>query len=164
MKRLVLPLFLILCSTLSSQVVLERDINEQPAPSNPANFIQLGANIYFEADDGINGSELYKYDLITEAAELIANIRPYEDGNNISELVALNGKVYFNAYDGVGSKPYLYVHDPVDNSTQRLTDNNNDENLNLLISFKEFKGINITIAQPIITYILINLSFQNEFS
>ena len=127
MKRFVLPLFLILCFNLFSQVVLERDINEQPAPSDPTNFIQLGTNIYFEADDGFNGSELYKYDLITETAEIVANIRPYEEGNNITELVTFDGKVYFNAYDGVGVKPYLYVHNPADNSTQRVIDSNNDD-------------------------------------
>ncbi len=113
--------------SLNAQVILERDINQEPAPSEPLYFAELDNVLYFRADDGIHGDELYQYDLATGTAELVANVRPFEVGASISEVVALAGKIYFNARDGIGSSHYLYVHDPADGSVQRLADADNEE-------------------------------------
>ena len=39
------------------------DLNAGPASSNPAEFIQLGTNVLFVADDGTHGSELWSASL-----------------------------------------------------------------------------------------------------
>lgn len=119
--------FTLLSFSLSAQVVLERDINQEPASSDPFAFSQLNDAIYFTADDGTHGRELFKYNTNLGTSELVANIRPNEVGSNINQTIAFNGKIYFNARDGSGSDSHLYIHDPVDNSTQRLVDVNNDD-------------------------------------
>ncbi|MFT5762849.1 MAG: ELWxxDGT repeat protein [Saprospiraceae bacterium] len=109
------------------ELVLERDINQEPASSNPDYIAELNNVLYFSANDGINGAELYQFDLSSETAELVANVRPFETGSLISEVVAFDNKIYFNARDGIGIDPYMYVHDPGDNSTQRLIDSQGAE-------------------------------------
>ena len=118
--------FLTLPAMMQAQVVLERDINQEPAPSDPSFFAELDNILYFRADDGINGEELYQFDLDTETASLVANIREYEEGSNISEVVAFNGKIYFNPR-ATGIDNYLYVYDPSDESVQRLMDSNGQD-------------------------------------
>ena len=121
-------LFLIICLPFShSQLVLERDINQEAASSSPVYAAQLGDAIYFAADDGVNGEELHKYDLTTQTASLVANIYPLQDGFSTYQVKAFDNKIFFNARDGGGLDRFLYVHDPSDNSTQRLVDNMNDE-------------------------------------
>jgi ELWxxDGT repeat protein len=118
---LLLP-FLFSYTILFSQLVLERDINQEAASSNPTSVAELNNILYFGADDGINGEEFYQYDLNTETAQLLANIRPYEAGSSIYGAVAFDNRIFFSARDGSGIDPYMYVHDPSDNSTQRLID------------------------------------------
>lgn len=121
-------LFLIICISFSqAQLVLERDINQEAASSSPQYAAYLDDAIYFAADDGINGEELYKYDLITQTASLVANINAYQDGFSTYEVKTFDNKIYFSARNGGGLDRFLYVHDPSDNSTQLLVDNMNDE-------------------------------------
>ena len=119
---------LIFFSFSKAQLVLERDINQEAASSSPTYAAQLGDAIYFQANDGINGEELYKYDLTSQTATLVANINAYQDGIGTYDVKAFNNKIYFNARNGIGGLDrFLYVHDPVDNSTQLLVDIMNDE-------------------------------------
>ena len=136
---LVLPLFFLLFPTLFSQVVLERDINQEPASSSPNYFCELDGVLYFGADDGVHGTELYQYDLASGTADLVANLRAYEDGNSISETIAFDGKVFFNARDNVGNDKHLYVFDPADLSTQRLMDSEGME-VTEPVNLFEFNG------------------------
>lgn len=110
----------------NGQLVLERDINQEAASSSPFYISELNNILYFRADDGIHGDELFQYNLATETAELVADIRPNEDGSSISEIIAFDNKIYFNAKDGIGIDHYLYVYNPADNSSQRLIDSNNN--------------------------------------
>lgn len=114
-------------STLLSQVVLERDINLEPASSDPFFFAELNGVLYFRADDGTHGEELYQYDLANETAQLVANIRPFEDSSPITEVFAFDNKIYFNARFGNGINIFLYEYDPSDGSVQRLSDSESTE-------------------------------------
>ena len=42
--------------------------------SNPSGFVQYGSNVYFSADDGTTGIELWRSDGVT--ATLFANLHP----------------------------------------------------------------------------------------
>lgn len=113
---------LMLITNLSAQLVLEQDINQEAASSDPFYFAELNGILYFSADDGIHGDELYQYQLSTGLASLAADVRPFESGSGISKVVAYDGKIYFPANNGMGSRKYMMVYDPADQSFDRLTD------------------------------------------
>lgn len=117
-------LFCFVMVSAQAQLVLERDINQEAASSDPYYAAELNGILYIAADDGIHGTELYQFDMTTSVASLVANVRPYEEGNSISQVIAFDNKIFYSAIDGSGSKPYLYVHDPVANTTERLRDTN----------------------------------------
>ena len=56
--------------------------------------------LYFAADDGINGAELWSYDK-TNGAVLIADIRAGSDSSNPNWLLVFKDKLYFAANDGI---------------------------------------------------------------
>lgn len=125
LKRLSLVwLFSMMAMTSQAQLVLERDINQEAASSDPYYVAELNGVLYLGADDGIHGTELYQFDMTSNTASLVANVRPFEEGNNISQVIAFDNRVFFSARDGSGSKPYLYVHDPIAQTTERLRDTN----------------------------------------
>ncbi len=141
--RILTTFFLLIVSSsfLNAQLVLERDINQEAASSSPTYAAHLGDAIYFQADDGINGEELYKYDLTTQTASLVANIHAYQNGIGTYQVKAFDGKIYFNARNGTGGLDrFLYVHDPADNSTQLLVDNMNNDlrNPNYMIEYNGY--------------------------
>lgn len=117
--------FFIFIASVNGQLALERDINTGPASSDPENFVVLGDYFYFRADDGLHGAELYRYNISTGIAELAADVRPYDDSSMPSYITSLDGKIFFRAFDGIGSIPYLMVYDPDDDSVVRFRDNNN---------------------------------------
>ena len=121
----VLPVFLLLHSIVFAQLVLEKDINQQAASSEPIYVAELDGMLYFRANDGINGEELYSYDLTSGEAQLIANLGSYDEGSNLSEITTLDGRIYFKARVS-GSTYYLYVYKPESNSVERVDDVNGD--------------------------------------
>ncbi len=111
-----------------AQLVLERDINLEAASSQPGGiFAELNNILYFVADDGIHGQELHQFDLSTNQSRLVSDVRPFEDGSGIYQVIAFANKIYFNANNGVGIHDYLHVYDPATQITSRLSDANNDE-------------------------------------
>lgn len=111
----------------SAQLVLERDINQQAAGSSPDYFAALNGVLYFKADDGFHGEELFSYNLSTGQAQLLADVNPNENSSGITQVVALAGKVYFDARDGSTSTKYLYVYDPISGGVERVEDANGEE-------------------------------------
>ena len=65
----------------------------------------MGTDVFFTADDGVHGRELWKTDGTTAGTVLVADLCPggaggiSSDGNN---LAGLGGKVFFQGNDGAG--------------------------------------------------------------
>jgi ELWxxDGT repeat protein len=66
--------------------------------SNPRDFAVLGDRLYFAADDGEHGRELWSYD--GQTASLFADINPGQYGSDVSELTVHNGQLFFSADNG----------------------------------------------------------------
>jgi ELWxxDGT repeat protein len=102
--------------------VLVKDINPsttppwnpggQPIPngSDPSNLTVLNGKLYFFADDGVHGRELWVSDGNTAGTNMVEDIDPgsagafgYNGGNGFTqpEMIASNGELFFNADDGV---------------------------------------------------------------
>jgi ELWxxDGT repeat protein len=83
------------------------DINPGPGSSFPAldgqgAYVGLNGTVFFRADDGTNGAELWKTTggLGTPGAQLVADINPTGDSFP-GELTAFNGALYFRALENV---------------------------------------------------------------
>lgn len=63
------------------------------------NLIVYNNYLYFTAEDGTNGRELYKMDN-TETVSLVNDFYPGATGSDPTNKVVLNGKLYFTADDG----------------------------------------------------------------
>jgi ELWxxDGT repeat protein len=124
--------------TTLGQVVLVRDINlgsdyGEPNSSFPYGFSSLftalNSKLYFTANDGVNGDELWVSDGTTAGTQLLANINPSRNSNGTpgsSEpqyLTEINNKFYFSADDGVNGRE-LWVSDGTTAGTQLIADLN----------------------------------------
>ena len=93
--------------------VLVKDINPGssysgfPYDSHPSSLTAVGGTLFFTADDGTTGQELWKSDGTAEGTVLVKDIRPgssnygYPYGSDAYELTAVGGTLYFTANDGV---------------------------------------------------------------
>ncbi|MEH2259270.1 ELWxxDGT repeat protein [Nostoc sp.] len=84
------------------------DLNSGSGSSNPSN-LTVGSNIlYFTANDGSTGSQLWKSDGTVANTTRLTNIN---SGNfNPANLTVFNNKLYFSANDGVKGRE-LWVYD-----------------------------------------------------
>ncbi len=68
--------------------------------SYPAGFTAFNSKLYFSADDGVNGRQIWTSDGTTAGTTRITNINTYLGyGLNPQELTPFNGKLYFSGAD-----------------------------------------------------------------
>jgi len=103
-----------------------------PASSYPSNFFEFNDKLYFSADNGKNGSELYVSDGTAGGTKLFADLNPGlndSGATNISapsDFVEFNEKMYFSAANEFGRE--LYVSDGTADGTQLVADISPGEN------------------------------------
>ena len=83
---------------LQAQVVLVEDINPSSS-SVPRSLTNVNGTLFFSADDGTNGDELWKSDGTAEGTVLIKDINLSGD-SGLSNLINVNGVLFFTANDG----------------------------------------------------------------
>ena len=110
------------------EVLLVKDIDPSNFGSSPYDFIEFNGKLYFSADDGENGRELWVSDGTSEGTELVADINPGSDGNynydsDPSNFIEFNGKLYFSADDGENGRE-LWVSDGTSEGTELVADIN----------------------------------------
>ena len=95
--------------------------------SNPYNLVEFNDKLYFTANDGESGNELFVSDGTAEGTQLVVDLRPGEGnygyiyGSNPYNLVEFNDKLYFSADDGESGRE-LFVSDGTAEGTQLLVD------------------------------------------
>jgi len=104
---------------------LLKDINEQGTnSSNPRNHFTYNNEVYFTADNGVNGRELFKTDGTNITLVKDINEGPYY--SNPNSFVELNGLMYFFANTNEKGTE-LWMSDGTTAGTVRVTDVNPDE-------------------------------------
>jgi len=105
--------------------VLVKDVQPGPGSSLPGFFaddallVDVNGTLYFAADDGVTGSELWRSDG-TEAGTLrVKDVRPGADGSSPASLVDVSGTLYFAADDGVNGGE-LWKSDGTEAGTVRV--------------------------------------------
>ena len=70
------------------------------AHSYPSYLTAVGGRLFFAADDGEHGVELWRSDGTSAGTRLVYDIRLGKDGSTPSNLTAIDGTLYFTANDG----------------------------------------------------------------
>src|SRR3990172_1477412 len=75
------------------------DIRLEGVGSYPRNLTDVGGTLYFRADDGTSGEELWKSDGTTAGTVRVADIRPGSFSSYPGNLTNVGGTLYFSASD-----------------------------------------------------------------
>ena len=85
-------------SSANAQLSLVDDIWSGAAAGNPSELTVYNGELYFRANNGSTGNELYKYD--GTSVSLVANIRPGTASGAPQRFEVHNGALYFKANNG----------------------------------------------------------------
>jgi ELWxxDGT repeat protein len=93
-------------ASVSGLPSLVRDINPGSGSSLATNLTNINGTLYFAANDGINGTELWKSDGTATGTVLVKDIYAGsnfsgQNSSSPSNFTNVNGTVYFTATDGV---------------------------------------------------------------
>ena len=112
--------------------------------------------LYFVADNGETGRELFVSDGTAEGTKLLVDLNPGVDGSDPTNFVEFNNKLYFAADNGE-SGAELFVTDGTEEGTQLVADINPGAGSSLSLAYF-FSGI----STAIIGYVDNNLTEFND--
>ena len=94
-KTITLLLFLFAYSTFAQNIDVTQLELSFGGSSSPQKFTKGLTKIYFAADDGVHGNELWVYDTITNTTHLVKDLWSGNSGLNNSLLITIGDIVYF---------------------------------------------------------------------
>ena len=78
-----------------------KDINPNSgASSTPSELVVVGKTLYFYADDGTHGAELWKSDGHRRGTRLVRDVHPGSDGASPYFLTKFDGQLFLSLNDG----------------------------------------------------------------
>ena len=130
-------------STNAITTALFKNINTiATESSNPTNFIVFDGKMYFTADNGTNGIELWESDGSVGGTKLKQDINPTGDSNP-RDFIISNNLLYFSADDGTnGDELWKYSNDFIIGSLSP-----NDDAIDVALSGENLK---ITLNKEIV--------------
>lgn len=114
----------VLCSTsvLASDPILVRDINLSGS-SAPTALQGVGGRLYFQADNGVNGVELWTSDGTEAGTFLVRDLMPGPPGSYPRSFAGLEDAIYFSGNDGLSGHE-LWSTDGTEAGTAMVRDVN----------------------------------------
>lgn len=105
------------------------DINPSGGSSSPFYMMSNSGKLYFQANNGLLGSELWSHDPISNTTQCLSDINPGVNSSTIAFITAYNNKLYFAGSNGNDTTAgntgiELYSYDPVSNTTSLVMDIN----------------------------------------
>ncbi|MGH7201479.1 MAG: ELWxxDGT repeat protein, partial [Planctomycetaceae bacterium] len=107
--------------------VLLKDINQVTEDSWPSDWVDVNGTVFFTAEDGTTGRELWKTDGTAAGTVLVKDINPGSFSSNPSQLTNVNGTLCFTAFDGANGRE-LWMSDGTAAGTVLVTDINPGSN------------------------------------
>src|SRR5204862_226073 len=93
--------------------ILVKDIHAGNGSSNPGSLMNASGTLFFSADDGVNGGELWKSDGTAAGTVMVADINT-SGGSGPSSLTCVGSSLFFSADDGIhGREPWILPLAPV---------------------------------------------------
>lgn len=86
--------------SVSLKPVLTKYSDESPLDYGPQNFVKVNNTLYFSADDGIHGNELWQSDGTEEGTVLVKDIATGIGNSNPDNLILIKHTLFFTANDG----------------------------------------------------------------
>ena len=86
---------------LPENLSLVSDIRPGSSSSYPDAFAIVGNELFFAANDGTNGEELWKTDGTANGTVLVKDIRPGSSGSGINNPMVVGNTLFFKANDGI---------------------------------------------------------------
>jgi len=125
---MLIALFLSIISLQSSaekaELVANLNLNQSTESAMCySNKVEYKGKLYFCADKGNLGQELYVFEGNSQQVYLVADINAGEQGSSPSQLYVYNGKLYFVANDGTHGRE-LFVYDAATNNVTLVADIN----------------------------------------
>lgn len=126
LTTLIFALILLLNTNINAQVTyLVKDISSITLPSSPKKFIRSGSLLYFSADNGVNGRELWRTDGTAAGTLMIKDINPGTASSMEAVLteefyIDISGTLFFVAKDST-LKKQLWKTDGTLAGTVKLT-------------------------------------------
>jgi ELWxxDGT repeat protein len=95
-------------ASLVADIFPGKDLSGRGSSSSPSGLRVFDNALYFSADDGVHGRELWKYDGTTTS--LVADLKLGSGSSGLSNLTVFDNALYFSANDGVHGR-YLWKYD-----------------------------------------------------
>lgn len=108
--RVALVFCLLTGTSVHAQALLIADINRGESSSVPTDLTVYDGLLYFSADNGIRGRELWYFDATNHEADLAVDILA-DGGSNPSDLIVYDERLFFTAEDGIDSRNQLWAYD-----------------------------------------------------
>lgn len=141
MKKTILSLItlatLATANAQTTNISLLKDINlSGPSTGGNRNYTVYNSKMYFVANDGVTGGELWVTDGTTAGTHMVKDINPGATGSYPDYIVVCNGKLCFNANDGIHGTE-LWTSDGTAAGTQLLKD--------ILVGYNDSYPVELTV-------------------
>ena len=99
----------------ATRQILLKDINPGANSSSPTSLVAAGSLVFFVADDGATGAELWKTDGTPAGTVMVTDINPLFGASSfIGGMVALGSSVVFSAIGPSGQELYTIARSSLD--------------------------------------------------
>lgn len=119
MKTILQLITLFIVTSSFAQATLVKDINKGTAGSSPGTKYNFNNEVYFSANDGIHGNELWKTDGTTDGTKLVKDLNP--NGNGLTFVFnAIATSNYFFFFGSTEDGLYLWKTDGTSEGTSAI--------------------------------------------